>query len=134
MFKLDLEKAEEPEFKLPTSVGSQKRQVSSRKTPTSAFLMMPKLLTVWITIKFGKFFKRWEYQITLYASCEICMQVTKQPSEQAIDKETAFKLGKEDVVSIFSHPAYLTHIPRTLRAMLGWMKHCGNQDCWEKYQ
>ena len=50
MFKLDLEKAEEPEGKLPTSIGSWKKWESSRKTSTSAFLTMPKPLTVWITI------------------------------------------------------------------------------------
>ena len=50
MFKLVLEKAEEPEIKLPTSTGSWKNQESSRKTSISAFLTMPKLLTVWITI------------------------------------------------------------------------------------
>ena len=44
-----LEKAEEPEIKLPTSVGSLKKQYSSRKTSTSALLTMPKRLTVWIT-------------------------------------------------------------------------------------
>ena len=50
MFKLDLEKAEEAEIKLPTSVGSLKKQESSRKTSISALLTMPKPLTVWITI------------------------------------------------------------------------------------
>ena len=50
MFKLDLEKAEEPEIKLPTSAGSSKRQESSRKTSISALLTMPKPLIVWITI------------------------------------------------------------------------------------
>ena len=50
MFKLDLEKAEEPDIKLPTSAGSSKKQESSRKTSISAFLTMPKPLTVWITI------------------------------------------------------------------------------------
>ena len=50
MFKLDLEKAEEPEIKLPISVGSSKKQVISRKTSISALLTMPKPLTVWITI------------------------------------------------------------------------------------
>ena len=64
MFKLDLEKAEEPEIKLPTSAGSSKKQQSSRKTSISALLAMPKTLTVWITINCGKFFKRWEYQTT----------------------------------------------------------------------
>ena len=49
MFKLDLEKSEEPEIKLPTSVGSQKKQESSRKISTSASLTMLKLFTVWIT-------------------------------------------------------------------------------------
>ena len=49
MFKLDLEKAEEPEIKLPTSTGPLKRQESSRKTSTFALLTMPKTLTVWIT-------------------------------------------------------------------------------------
>ena len=50
MFKLDLEKAEEPEIKLPTYAGSSKKQKSSRKTSISALLTMPKPLTVWITI------------------------------------------------------------------------------------
>ena len=55
--------------KLPTSVGSSKKQESSRKTSTSALLTMPKPLTVWITTNCGKFFKRWKYQTTLPASC-----------------------------------------------------------------
>ena len=55
MFKLVLEKAEEPEIKLPTSAGSWKKQESSRKTSISASLTMPKPLTVWITINCGKF-------------------------------------------------------------------------------
>ena len=63
-FKLDLEKAEEPEIKLPRSAGSWKKQESSRKTSISALLTMPKPLTVWITINCGKFCKRWEYQTT----------------------------------------------------------------------
>ena len=68
MFKLVLEKAEEPEIKLPTSVGSLKRQESSRKTSTTTLLTMPKPLTVWITTNCAKFLKRWEYQITSPAS------------------------------------------------------------------
>ena len=55
MFKLVLEKAEELEIKLPTSVGSLKKQESSTKTSISALLTMPKPLTVWITINCGKF-------------------------------------------------------------------------------
>ena len=47
---------------LPTSFGSLKKQESSRKTPTSALLTVPKTLIVWLTTNYGKFFKRWEYQ------------------------------------------------------------------------
>ena len=57
MLKLVLEKAEEPEIKLPTSTGSWKKQESSRKTYISALMTMPKPLTVWITINCGKFWK-----------------------------------------------------------------------------
>ena len=66
MFKLVLEKAEEPEIKLPTS----KKQESFRKTSMSGFLTMPKPLTVWITINCGKSWKRWEFQTTWPASWE----------------------------------------------------------------
>ena len=58
MFKLDLEKAEEPAIKLPTSIGSSKKKESSRKTSNSVLLTMPKPLTVWITTNCGKFFKK----------------------------------------------------------------------------
>ena len=68
-----LEKAEEPEIKLPTSAGSSKKQESSRKTSISALLTMPKPLTVWIIINCGKFWKRWEYQTTWPASWETCI-------------------------------------------------------------
>ena len=64
MFKLDIEKVKEPEIKLPTSVGSLKKQESSREISTSALLTMPKPFIVWITVNCGKFFKRWEYQTT----------------------------------------------------------------------
>ena len=67
LLKLDLEKGEEPEIKLLTSVGSEKKLENSRKTSTSALLIMPKSLTVWITTNCGNFLKRWEYQITLLA-------------------------------------------------------------------
>ena len=62
MFKLDLEKAEEPEVKLTTSAGSSKKQENFRKKSIPALLTMPKLLTEWITTNYGKFLKRWAYQ------------------------------------------------------------------------
>ena len=81
MFKLDLEKAEEPEIKLSASVGSSKKQENSRKTSTSASLTMLKPLTVWITTNCGKFLKEIDYQTTLPVFWENCMWVKKQQLE-----------------------------------------------------
>ena len=91
MFKLVLEKAEEPEIKLPTSAGSWKQEESSRETSICALLTMPKTLTVWITINCGKFWKRWEYQTTWPASWETCMQVRKQQLELDMEQQTGSK-------------------------------------------
>ena len=65
---------------------------------------------VWITINCGKFFKRWEYQITWSASWEICMQVRKQQLELDMEQHTGFKQEKEYVKAIYYHPAYLTYM------------------------
>ena len=65
MFKLDLEKAEATDIKLPASIESSKKQESSRKKiSTSALSTRPRPLTVWITTNCGKFFKRWVYKTT----------------------------------------------------------------------
>ena len=122
MFKLDLEKAEEPEIKLPTSVGSLKKQHSSWKTFTSALLTTPKPLTAWITINCGKFFKSWEYQTTWPASWEICMQVKKQQLELDMEQKTGSKSGKEYIKAVYCHPAYFTYMQSTPCEMSGWMK------------
>ena len=119
MFKLDLEEAEKPEIKLPTSAGSWKKQESSRKTSTYALLTMPNLLTVWITTNCGKFFKRWEYQTTWPASWEICMQVKNQQLEQDMEQQTGSKWGKEYVKAVYCHPAYLTYMQSTSCKMPG---------------
>ena len=111
MFKLDLEKAEEQEIKLPTSTGSPKKQESSRKT-----------FTVWITVNCGKVWKRWEYQTTWPASWEICMQVMKQQLELDMEQQTVSKLGKEYVKEVYCHSAYLTYMQSTSCKMSGWMK------------
>jgi len=108
----------------PTSVGSSKKQESSRKTSTSALLTMPKPLTVWITRNCGKFFKRWEYQTTWRASWEICMQVKKQQLELDMEQQTGSKSGKEYVKAAYCHPAYLTFMQSIPSwEMLDWMKH-----------
>ena len=90
MYKLGLEKAEEPEIKLPTFVGSWRKQGNSKKT--SASLTMLKLLTLWITTNCGNFFKTWEYQTTLPAPWEMCMQVKKQQNRH--ETTDWFQIGK----------------------------------------
>ena len=112
MFKLDLENAEEPEIKWPASVGSSKKQESSRKTSTSALLTTPKPLIVWIMTNCEKFFKGWEYQTTLPASWEISTQVKKQQLELDMEQWTDFKLGKD-----------LTYMQSTSYWMLDCVKH-----------
>ena len=122
MFKLDLEKPEEPEIKLRTSIASLKKQESYRKTPTSALLTLPRPLTVWITTNCGKFWKRWEYQTTLPIFWEICIQVKKQQLELDLE-QTGFKSGKKYVKAVYCHTAYLTYMQSTSCKMPGWMKH-----------
>ena len=79
MFKLDLEKAEEPEIKLPKSTGSQNKQENSRKTCTSALLTMLKPLAVWIT-------------------------TGQEATEPDMEKWTGSKLGKKYVKAVYCQP------------------------------
>ena len=62
-----------------------------RKTSISALLSMPKPLTVWITVNYGKLWKRWQYQTTWPASWEVCMQVSKQELELDMEQQTGSK-------------------------------------------
>ena len=135
MYKSDLEKAEEPEIKLPTSVGSWKRQESSRKISTSALLTTPKSLTVCIAANCGKILKRWEYQTTLPASWEIRMQVKKQQLELEMEQQTGSKSGKEYIKAVYCHPADLTYMLKILHGkyQAGWST-TWNPDSWDKYQ
>ena len=123
MFKLVLEKAEEPEIKLPTSAGSSKKQESSRKNTYFCFIDYAKPLTVWTTTNCGKFLKRWEYQTTWPASWETCMQVNKQQLEQDMEQKTGSKSEKEYVKAVYCHPAYLPYKQSTSWETLGWKKH-----------
>ena len=84
--------------------------------------------------KLWKFWKRWEYQTTLPAFWEICMQVKKQQLELVIEQQTGSKLGKEYVKAVYCHPAYLTYMQSTSWEMLDWMKHKLESSCWERYQ
>ena len=107
MFRLVLEKAEEPEIKLPTSTGSSKNQ-EFQKNMYFCFINYAKPLTMWITINCGKFWKIWEYQTTWLASWEICMQVRKQQLELDMEQQTGSKSEKEYIKAIYCHPAWNT--------------------------
>ena len=132
MYKLGLEKAEEPAIKLPTSVGSQKKQESSSKTSTSALMTMPKALTVWITTNW-KILKEMGIPGCLTCLLQICMQVKKQQLEPAME-QTGSKLGKEYIKAVYCHLAYLIYMQSTSCEMLGWMNHKLESRLREKYQ
>ena len=89
MFKLVLEKAEEPEITLPTSAGSLKKQ-EFQKNIYICFIDYAKAF-VWITINCGKFWERWEYQTAWPASWETWMQVRKQQLELDMEQQTGSK-------------------------------------------
>ena len=121
MFKLDLEKAEEPEIKLPISTGSSKKQEFQKR-----HLLLLSLLcqSLWLcgSQQTGKFCKRWEYQSTLPASEKsVCRSGSKL--ELAVEQWTGSKLGKEYVKAVYCHSAYLTSMQSTSCEMPGWMKH-----------
>ena len=120
MFKLVLEKAEEPEIKLPTSVGSSKKAREFQKNIYFWFIDYAKPLTVWTTTNYGKFFKRWEYPTTWLASWEICMQVKQQQLEQDVEQKTGCKSGKEYVKAVHCHPAHLTYMQSTSSEIPAW--------------
>ena len=91
MFKLVLEKTEEPGIKLPTSAGSSKKQDSSRKNIYFCFIDYAKAFDCVDHKKLWKFWKRWEYQTTWPASWELCMQVRKQQLELDMEQQTGSK-------------------------------------------
>ena len=123
MFKVVLEKAEEPEIKFPTSTGSSKKPQNSRKNIYFFFTDYTEAFDCVDHNKLCKFFKRWEYWTMWPASWETCMQVRKQQLELDMEQQTGSKSGKEYVKAVYCHPAYLTSMQNTSWEMLGWMKH-----------
>ena len=111
MFKLVLEKAEKPEIKSPTSTGSSKKQ-EYRKTSISALLIMPKPLTLWITINW-KILKEMRIpdQLTcLLRNLHAGQEATVRTGHGTMDW---FQIGKEYVKAVYCHPAYLTYMQST---------------------
>ena len=112
MFKLDLERAEELEIKLPTSTGSLKKQESSRKTSISALLTMPKPLTMWITINW-KILKEMgipDHLICLLRNLYAAQEATVRTGHGTTDW---FQIVKEVLKAAYCHPAYLTYMQST---------------------
>ena len=113
MFKLVLEKAEEPEIKLPTSAGSWKKQETSRKASISALLTMPKPLTVWITIKLWKILKEMgipDHLICLLRNLYAGQEATVRTGHGTIDW---FQIGKGVRQGCILSPCYLTSMQST---------------------
>ena len=122
MFKLVLEKAEEQRSSFQHPLDHWK----SKRIPENHLLLLHWLYqSLWRcgSQQTGKFWKRWEYQTTLPASWEICMQVKKQQLEPDMEQQTGSKLGKENVKAVYCHPAYLTYMQSTSYEMPGWKKH-----------
>ena len=67
--------------------------------------------------------ERWEYQTTLPASWEVCIQVKKQQLEMDMEQQTGSKLGNWVHQSVYCHPAYLAYVQSTAFEMPGWMEH-----------
>ena len=114
MFKLFLEKAEEPE--------NQIANICWIIIIYFCFTDCAKAF-VWITTNCGKFWKRWEYQTTWPVSWEICTQIKKQQLELDMEQWTGSKLEKDYVKAVYCHPAYLTYMQSISCEMPGWMKH-----------
>ena len=134
MFKLVLEKAEEPEIKWPTSAGSWKNQESSRKISISALLSMPKPLPVWITINCGKILQK--MGIPNHLTCLSRNLYAGQEATVRTGHATTgwFQIGKVCQVCILPSwlfNFYAEYIMRNagLGRSISW-----NQDCQEKYQ
>ena len=123
----------ESAIKLPTSVGSEKKQENSRNIYFH-FIDYSKAFDCADHNKLWKIHKEMGYQTTLPVSWETCMQVKKQHLELVIEQQTVSKLEKEHVKAIYCYPVYLTYMQSTSCKMSGWKNHKLEQDWLERYQ
>ena len=119
MFKLYLEKAKEPEIKLPTSAGSWKKEESSRKTSLSALLTLPKPLTVQITINW-KILKEIRIADHLLRNLYAGQEATVRTGHGTTDW---FQIGKGVHQGCILSPCYLIHMQSTSCEISTWMNH-----------
>ena len=133
IFKLDLEKAEEPEIKLTTSIGHWK----SKRVPEKHLLLLYWLYqSLWLygSQHCGKFLKRQEYQTTWAAYWEICRQIKKKQLELYMEQKNGSKSVKEYIKPLYCHPAYLIYMQRTSWEMLDWRTYKLESRFQKKYQ
>ena len=123
MSKPGLEKTEEPEIKLQTFAGSQRKQGNSRKISISVSLTMLKSLTVCIITNCEKLLERWEYQTILLVSWETCMWVKKQKLEPCMEQLSGSGLRKEYEKAVYCLPVCFTYTQSTSCKMPGWMSY-----------
>ena len=111
MFKLGLEKAEEPKIKLPASIGSLKKQEFQKNKAFD-----------WVDHNKLENSSRDGSTRLPYLTTEkfVCRSRSNKPD---VEQWTGSKLGKEYVKAVYCHPAYLTYMQSTSCKMLGWMKH-----------
>ena len=126
MFKLDLEKSEGPEIKLPTSFGSLKNQEFQRNI-SFCFIDYAKAFDC---VDHNKLWKILKEMDTWSASLETCMQVRKQQLELDMEQQTPNMVPnnmvpnrKRSTSRLYCHPAYLTYMQSTSWETLGWVKH-----------
>ena len=123
MFKLDLEKVEQPEIKLPTSTESSKIKESSRKTSTFALLIIPKPLTVLNHCKLWEILQQMgipDPLTCLLSNLYAGQEATVRTAHGTTD---CFQIRKGVCQAVYCHSAYLTYMQTTSYEMPGWMKH-----------
>ena len=131
MFKLDLEKAEESEIKLPTSIGSLKKQESSRKDIYFCFIDYTEAFDCVDHNKLWKILK--EMGIPGHLTCVLRNLYAGQEAMVRTEHETMdlFQIGKGVCQGCYCHHVYLAYMQSTSCKLLGWMKHKLEKDCQE---